>query len=827
MKKRTYYGITTAVMAIFAATGTSAFAQENKASQKSDDTVIVTGSAKAQRRFDVSYAVNLLRGQNIAEIAPLNYADLLSTIPGIQVEATGGEVQNITRVRGIPTDRGYLIFQQDGLPFYPEIDGYFFNAGDGMNRTDLMTGRVEVMRGGSSPVYASSAAAISNNILVEGSDTSSGKVQLTIGDTNFYRGDIMQSGKLAKNTYYAVGGFYRYHDGYRENGFPNDKGGQVRGNIKHIFSNGYIKISGTYLNDHNVFYLPIPLADPTNPSLSLNPYIDYFNGTMNTPALRDVTLKYRDSLGIVQTVKRNLEDGRHLQFGNIGVDYKAQFGEWEVNLKSGYTNGKLSFDALYSTANPVNGTTFANSYLTAAKKTFGNNVSYLGYAIAGTNGGTIYNPAVDSGLVITSQYRAINADFYSNQNDLSVTRSFTTGFGRHQIKAGIYGAVWNENVSNIYNDYLLQVKGQPATLDLVAYSNTGAVLGYVTDKGVLRYGTTLGQGSFDAKMMAFYINDTWEISDKLRVDGGIRAEKYHYTGFGLSTASANLGDTTTLADDAVRYFTGAIVNNRFDISATNWALGLNYDFTGKQGIYARVAQLEIPPTASVAFSTSPSLISNKAEQYEIGYKANLGRSYLYFTGFYTKFDPLNASFVAYNPNTGRNDQTVTFVGQAEIKGVEMDGKFAPVKWFSLDGSLTVQDPKYNDLVNSAGADPSAVNGNQIIRVAKIYGDIRPTFNFKIMNNKAKFNLRYSFVGRRYVDYFNQTAMNSFGTLGAGFSMNFKNLDVQIVGNNLTNAKGITEGNPRTDILSGQGTAEAVYGRPLFGRNFRLILSTKW
>ncbi len=86
--------------------------------------IIVTGSARAERRFDVAYAVNSLSQSDIQKIAPLNTADLLGNVPGIQVEATGGEVQNITRVRGIPTDRGYLYFQQDGLPLYQEIDGF-------------------------------------------------------------------------------------------------------------------------------------------------------------------------------------------------------------------------------------------------------------------------------------------------------------------------------------------------------------------------------------------------------------------------------------------------------------------------------------------------------------------------------------------------------------------------------------------------------------------------------------------------------------------------------------------------------------------------------
>ena len=54
--------------------------------------IIVTGTAvRAQRRFDVSYAINSLSQSDVQQIAPKSFADLLGTVPGIQVEATGGE----------------------------------------------------------------------------------------------------------------------------------------------------------------------------------------------------------------------------------------------------------------------------------------------------------------------------------------------------------------------------------------------------------------------------------------------------------------------------------------------------------------------------------------------------------------------------------------------------------------------------------------------------------------------------------------------------------------------------------------------------------------
>ena len=793
--------------------------------QQSD--IIVTGAARAQRRFDVPYAINSLAQKEIERIAPKNFADLLGTVPGIHVEATGGEVQNITRVRGIPTDRGYLIFQQDGLPLYHEIDGVFFNSGEGMNRYDLMTERVEIVRGGPAPIYASSAAAIVNNITVTGTDKARGRAQITIGDTGLYRLDAVQSGPVGDRTYFAIGGFLRQHDGYRDSGFPSDKGGQIRANLKRDLDNGFVKLGLTYVNDHNVFYLPIPVADPRNPSVSLDPYIDYHTGTMNSPALRNVNIKYRDGAGVLQGMNRDLADGRHMRFFNANLHYEGDFDGWVVSAKAGLTKGKSSFDAFYSTTNPADANTFAASYLAAARTAFGVNVARLGYAIAGTNGAAAYDPYAASGLIMSGQYRAVESKFYSTQADLSVTRKFETGFGAHDVRVGAYGSFYGNTSLQAYQDMLIEVRGQPRTIDLVAYSASGAVLGSVTDKGVLRYTTTLNQGEGDAKMVALYANDTWDITTGLRLDAGIRHEWYDYDGFALLSTSADLGDPATLADNATRAFTGAIVSNKLKPSATNWTVGLNYDFNGNLGAYGRVSNLEVPPQLGVTTSTAPTVIKTKARQYEVGVKASFGPAYLYVTGFYTKFDPFNASFVAFNPVTGRNDQSVPFIGEAVAKGVEIDGRIKPVRWFELAGAVTWADPEYRNLVNNSGADPSAVNGNQIIREPKFFGNLRPTVRFPVGDGEIELAGRYEWVGRRYVDLFNLTALPAYQTTGANASLTYGNWRFQVVGDNLGNAKGLTEGNPRTDQLGGQGAADAIYGRPLFGRNFRFILSRSW
>ncbi|EZP82211.1 TonB-dependent receptor-like protein [Novosphingobium resinovorum] len=819
---------TGAAFAALATAFTPAYADEAPAAaptasnESTGDDIIVTGSTRAERRFDVSYAVNTISQEDFEKIAPVNFADLIGQLPGFQTEITGGEVQNIYRIRGLPNDGGFVSFQQDGLPLFHENDGVFFR-GDAILKQDLMTDHVEVVRGGPAPVYASYSGAIINAITVTGGEDARGKAQVTLGDTGLYRLDAYQAGKLAKDTYYAVGGFMRYHDGYRDNGFPNDKGGQIRANLKHVTDNGFIKLNFNYVNDHNTFYLPIPTNNPLT-GASLNQYIDYFDGTMNSPAFRNVNLKYRDGNGVVQSRNSDLSDGRHMQMVNFGAHYEGDFDGWLVTAAAGYTQGKLDFTAFYSTTNPADGNAFAAGYLARATTAFGA-VDHFGYTLAGTN--TVYDPYAASGLVMQGQYRDIHSKFYSGQANLSVARKFDTGIGTHDIKLGVYGSLYGEDSRTLYQNYLIEVSGKPRTLDLVAYNAAGTELGRVTDNGVLNYAATLNQGDSDAKMFALYANDTWEIVPGLRIDGGIRHERYNYKGWAALTEAANLGDTTTLADDSTRAFTGVILNQKLKPNVTNWTIGANYDFSSHIGVYGRASHLETPPNVQTVMSINPTIITTVADQFEAGLKLSMGRSYLYVTGFYTNFDPLNASFLAYDPTTGRNDVNVPFIGEAQVKGVEFDGAWSVTPWFTLNGALTVSDPKYKNFQSSTGADPEQAEGNQIVRQPKVYGNIRPSFDFTTGDTDVSIYGRYTYMGKRFVDLYNNTALPAYGTVGAGVTVKHGTWQLQVVGDNLFNAHGLTEGNTRTDSLAGQGSAEAIYGRPIFGRNFRLVIGKSW
>ncbi|WP_457326421.1 hypothetical protein, partial [Roseateles sp. P5_E11] len=107
------------------------------------------------------------------------------------------------------------------------------------------------------------------------------------------------------------------------------------------------------------------------------------------------------------------------------------------------------------------------------------------------------------------------------------------------------------------------------------------------------------------------------------------------------------------------------------------------------------------------------------------------------------------------------------------------------------------------------------------------GNIRPTVHFAVADWQASAYARFNFTGRRYVDLQNTTALPAYQTLALGTSASRGGTTVQLMVDNATNAKGLTEGNPRADAVAGQGSADAIYGRPLFGRNVRLTLTQEW
>ena len=95
-----------------------------------------------------------------------------------------------------------------------------------------------------------------------------------------------------------------------------------------------------------------------------------------------------------------------------------------------------------------------------------------------------------------------------------------------------------------------EVGGLARRLDLLAVDAAGNVLGSVTDDGFLRYGSYYIGGRADSERYAIYLADSWQATDALTFDAGIRNEWYDQTGLRWLTETRNFADPTTIADNA-------------------------------------------------------------------------------------------------------------------------------------------------------------------------------------------------------------------------------------------------------------------------------------
>ncbi|MGH2708215.1 MAG: TonB-dependent receptor, partial [Actinomycetota bacterium] len=250
-------------------------------------TMVVTGTQSPRTNLDASVAVTTLTATEIEAAAPRSTTEMLRYVPGFtRVESSGGEVNQNISIRGI-LGVEYVAFLEDGLPVFPTMHTFFMNA-DNLFRFDTNIERMEVVRGGSSPLFGSNTpGAIVNFINKSGGDVFAGTMRATGATQGLARYDLNLNGPFGDDWRFNLGGFYRYDHGVRDPGFPGIRGGQLKGNVTRLLDDGYLRFSVKHIDDRNQFILPLPFADPANPD-----YVSGFGnyGSFSTPEGLDLQI---------------------------------------------------------------------------------------------------------------------------------------------------------------------------------------------------------------------------------------------------------------------------------------------------------------------------------------------------------------------------------------------------------------------------------------------------------------------------------------------------------------------------------------------------------
>lgn len=688
------YGICAA--ALLVGLSTSAMAQEAPPAPAQDqdaatlDEIVVTGVAGRISTQRSSVSVTTLNTEAVQELAPRSTAEIFRSIPGIRSESSGGEGNANIAVRGIPISTGgakFLQIQEDGLPVMEFGDIAFGNA-DIFTRYDGTISRVQAVRGGSASTFASNSPGGIINLITETGENAGGSIVLTRGlDFDTTRGDFQYGGPIADGLYGSIGGFYRTGEGAREAGFTGEQGGQIRVSLTREFENGYVRVTGKYLNDRAIAYMPSPIqVTGTNSNPNWGPLPGY---DASSQTLHSALFQLSPGLGgDNQPRVGEISDGMHPEVLSAGVE--ASF-----NLGSGWTLTDR-FRIASNTGGFVSPFTAGTGTPGAIAAGIGGAGSVARYA-NGANAGQLV-PANANGNGLLAQIVLFDVDindFGNMANDLKLEREFAVGGGTLTTTFGYYRASQSIDMDWLWNSFLIEVNGDNAAL-VDVFNSAGVKL---TQNGLVGYGATFFgnccRRSYDAdyQIDAPYLSLSWE-SGPLIIDGSLRYDS--------GTASGSYADgivtTRDISGDGVIQRPETLVtqidfaNARpidYDWSYWSYSVGANYVVNDDLAVFGRASRGGRANADRLLFgpalTASGRLLNEDAavdmvDQYEAGVRYRSGPAQVSATAFLARTEETNFEATS---------QTFTDA-EYESRGIEVEGHVRAGN-FDLNAGVTWTD----------------------------------------------------------------------------------------------------------------------------------------
>lgn len=793
------------------------------------DAVIVTGTTAAHRTvLESSSAITVADRAALDRKSPRSTAQALEMIPGMFVEASGGEISNNFSVRGMPGgSQQFVQLSEDGLPVF-----YTNALADTILKQEVSIDRMEAVRGGTSGILTVNGAGATVNFLTRkpGAEPA-GTVRLTLSDFGTRRVDLWQGGPINEDWHYSVGGFYRRSDGVRDPGFTADRGGIFRAAIGRMFDRGEFGLDLKLVNDHNTFLLPIPLQDPGDPR-SL-PGLDANSGSMLS---RDnATMDVRTSPASGSAWRRNdARDGVHVQAFAPGYHFEYDINDGlTFRSKGRYTDFKSRFNAVFSSDNAslvpatyrLDRDNFADigvlldRFAAQGAVQAGLQRVRTGEVIAGAGALDALN---GNGLLTHSITGSNRRDVEEFVNDASLTWEGE----RNTFTAGLlyfHSRVRDSNIGA--STFVSEVRDRPDRMDIVALDAAGNVVGYLTENGLLNYSSWGDSNNrYKADSYSLYLNDEFQVTDRLRIDGGIRQEHYDIRfDEGISQAMMPVAGAFDAAgndvDDVIannylaQFGGGAFTGryNRYDsgFNETAATLGGTYLLSDNFSLYARYAR---------GFQANGRFDPVKIDFGEVGVRFQNRTLTASLTGFRTTYKDFLFSRLPPGAAT-----EVRFYSDIVSNGVEFDVTWKPVALFQLQATGVVQKSEVQ-ITNDQGTGFARLfDGNKPERTPPVNVTVTPSL--LLPDGRGEVYVSYHYVDKIYSDIANTLELPSYGVWSAGFSYRLApqwmlqaNLD------NITNEVGLTEGNPRSGFAEGTGLSGAFYARPILGRNLLLSLT---
>src|SRR5574343_115587 len=764
--------------------------------------VVVTGVVNPKTKLKSSVSITTVNAKQIEQSAPRSTAEIFRTIPGIRSESSGGEGNSNISVRGVPISSGgskYLQIQEDGLPvlLYGDIS---FGTADIFTRFDRNVAKIEAIRGGSASTLSSNSPGGIINFISKTGKTEGGSMATSFGlDYNDFRTDVEYGSRIGEGLYFHVGGFYRAGEGVRSPGFTANNGGQFKFNITNEFENGSVTIYTKFLNDRAAAYMPMPIKVTGTNS---DPNWDSVSGyDATTGALQSVYLSQNVGLGSDGELRRGkVADGMHPVSKTIGASITFDLlNGWKLSNNGRFSFNNGQFIAPFP-AEVASAASIANSFGAG---------STLSYA----NDGSAFNTA--NGLVARIHMFDVQLNNFNNfMNDFRITKKYD----KVGITAGYFKSIQNISMSWLWNSYLQEVSDNNPRL--INVTDAGGNL--LSTNGLYAYGVPAWGNcctrNYDTQynVSAPYANVSFEATDKLSLEGGIRYDKGQvdgsFAGSSQTVYDINNDNVISAPETSVSAINTANTTAvDYDYDYVSYSLGANYLIDANQSVFARYSKGASAKADRILFSGLNYLDGDKINsldylaQAEFGYKRKFSKGYLYATLF-SSATTEEGGFEASSNSIIDNDY--------KSYGLELESSYDVNEDLNFRGGFT-----YTKAEITSGAN----DGNQPRRQPKLMYNFIPTYKF----SQSKNTLGLSFIGqtKAYAQDNNDLVMNGFVIVNGFVEFGLtKGLSLNVAGNNLLDTLAITESEEGSIT---ENTTNIVRARPLPGRSISMTLSYKF
>jgi len=812
---------------LYLTTGTPVQAADVPAAEPAETTgndlneIVVTASAQGVKKLDASYNIVTVTLDDIKNANPASVAEVFKLSPGIWPESSGGQTGVNIDVAGFPNGGGdspYFTTMIQGSPLYGSADLSFMDSSS-LVRLDDTVERVEIVQGGPSAIFSSGqAGATANFILRTGSDKTEGSVGFTYGSEGAERVDAFYSGKIIDGWYGSIGGFYRESNGVRNPQYPADIGGQLTATLKHDLDGGSLMFWYRILSDKNQWVADFPYVVNGNGAVSAYPGFNQLNNTYNSKQLQNLLIPGPGG-GFEND---DISNGRGAQLNYFGSNLKLNFGNGlSITNTFLFDGGYLPTNALVNNGNPSSLTAYIAGLTLPSALAAG--------AVQAHYADGVPVPATQS--VITEQVWQIRKKLLNVTDEFRVAMDLGAG---NTLTAGLYTAFYRDNDAWALGSNVLMNNVPNASPIILQGAAGGNIYNVTSPQGVIANGgyNILEQGS--AVNIAAYLSDSWKVEQWL-FDASVRVEHINMHQQTSNLTSKQLGSAYDLWDNAVNLPNGTYSPASENNTMPTFSVGANYEFSDHMSAYVRIndgvffdnfdaVRCNIN-NGSNGCPANPPL--STVRNYEGGFKIQNRYTYVDLA-IYDKtfkglpYKPVNIVDEPIGPPTtyGTESKGGRLVGSVNPLA-DMD--MQPLRDFKIQVNANYENAKYQNFVGCALYNNingqtvcGSVNGNQLARLPKFQVRVTPSDMQAFDWGAVTEYVMYEHVGQHYQDNTNLNPLGSYYDLGAGIIATVGDKwEFRLLGSNLTNQFGLTEGNAR---VGGNAVQNNVgFGRSIVGR----------